>query len=57
MHVGKYGRYRTAILHLEAGRFGTPSSRIDVPEQKLVHSVIGSVCFQQNLADFRIGPG
>jgi len=55
MYVRKYGRYRTAVLHLEAGRFGAPSSRMDVLEQKLVHSVVGSVRFQQNLANFRIG--
>lgn len=54
VHVSKDGRDSTAILSLETGRLHTPDAPVNVFEEKLVHPVIGSIGFQQNLANVRI---
>jgi hypothetical protein len=57
VYVGKDGRDSTPIMSLQTGWLRSPRALVNVLEEKLVHAVIGSVRFQQDLADFRIGRG
>ena len=49
--MGKDGRDGAALPAVQAGRIGSPDVRVKVREQKLVHSVVGGVRFQQNFSN------
>jgi len=49
--MGKNGGDGTASALLPPGQFGSPGARLKVLDQDLIHSVVGSIDFQQDFAN------
>jgi hypothetical protein len=51
VQMGKNGGDGTASALLPPGQFGSPGARLKVLDQDLIHSVVGSIDFQQDFAN------
>ena len=46
VQMGKDGGDGAAFTRLQAGQFGSPSARLKVLKQKLIHAVVSLIDFQ-----------